>query len=51
MRLQSIMIDGVDRGDALFTPVIGFTFPVIGLAVLSVAGLWLLARRWPVSRA
>lgn len=51
MRLQNLMIDGVDRGDALYTPVAGFALPVVMLAGAAVAGLALTLRRWPVVAA
>ncbi|HSR45063.1 MAG TPA: hypothetical protein VLT15_07520 [Acidimicrobiia bacterium] len=49
MRLQGLMIDGVDRGDALYSPILGFTLPIVVLTVLGVAGMWWVFRRWPIA--
>lgn len=49
MRLQAAIVDGVDRGEALFTPVLGYSLPVILLATASGLGLWMLLRRWPLA--
>lgn len=47
--VQEAIIDGVDRGGALFTPALGFSLPVLILGAAGVSGLWLVTRRWPVA--
>jgi hypothetical protein len=46
-QLQRLINEGVDRGDAVFTSVMGFALPVILLATAGAVGLWLVMRSWP----
>jgi hypothetical protein len=51
MRIQALVVDGVDRGAPMFAPVVGFSFPVVILGAAGMLGLRLLVRRWPLAGA
>lgn len=46
-QLQRVIVDGVDRGGALFTPVLGLSLPVALLAIVGAVALWGVVRLRP----
>lgn len=46
MLTNAVIVDQVDADNPFFRPVLGFSMPILLLGLLSLLGIWFVARRW-----